>query len=407
MVRSTSGIHLATNILEGCRSAGVPLLKIQQIAEFKAVRSSAADALDRLGPHAAAIFRAWRRRLSPLELSSEEAAVLATVDLESMAAKLRRISYQSLSRWGIRLGEEMQQRGIKIDRLLGPMNQLLEICLGRLAGQRDSPQAALALPRLHSLAVDLVVHGYIQHCDTSIRALTSNLRDAKRHLHKASAYVTEVYERDRRRLSHDLHDELGPDLMLLKVYLELLVLDTEKPGFGALKPKAEEGLALISHTIQSLRRITLDLGPAVLDELGLVGALNVCARQLSSATGIQVTVTSENMAEQLPLTHEVALYRILQGALSNVIKHSKAGNVSVSVRTTKDSRLMMVIEDDGAGFDSAAILARRSFGLSSMRERAEVLGGTFRIKSARTGMLSRKHGTRIEVDLPLSLDERR
>jgi len=365
------------------------------------------DALDRLAPHSAAIFGAWRRRLHGFRLSSAETEVLATVDLQSIAAQLRRLSYRRLNRWGTRLGAEMEQRRIKIDRLMGPMNQLLEICLGRLAAQKASSQTVLALTRLHSLAMNLVVHGYIQHSNRSRRALSSNLRDAEQHMHQASAYVTQVYERDRRRLSHDLHDEIGPDLLLLKLYLEMLVLDTEKPEFRALKPKAEEGLALISHTIQSLRRITLDLGPAVLDELGLLAALKFYARQFSAATGVRVTVTGENIAERLPLTHEVALYRVLQGALSNVMKHSKAQNVNVSVRASKDSRLIMVIEDDGVGFDFAAILAQRSFGLSSMRERAEVLGGSFHIDSGRAGMLSRKHGTRIEVDLPLWPGEKR
>lgn len=382
-------------------------MKPLQIVEFTAVRSNVLDALDRLAPHSAAISAAWRRRLHAFRLSSAETEVLATVDLQSIAAQLRRVSYRRLSRWGIRLGAEMEQRKIKIDRLMGPMNQLLEICLGRLAAQKASSQTVLALTRLHSLATNLVVHGYIQHCNRSRRALSSNLRDAEQHLHQASAYVTQVYERDRRRLSHDLHDEIGPDLLLLKLYLEMLVLDTEKPEFRALKPKAEEGLALISHTIQSLRRITLDLGPAVLDELGLLAALKFYARQFSAATGIKVTVTGENIAERMPLTHEVALYRVLQGALSNVMKHSKAQNVNVSVRASKDSRLIMVIEDDGVGFDFAAILAQRSFGLSSMRERAEVLGGSFHIDSGRAGMLSRKHGTRIEVDLPLWPGERR
>jgi signal transduction histidine kinase len=345
--------------------------------------------------------------LPAFRLSSEEAEVLAAVNLESITVQMRRVSYRSLNRWAIRLGEEMGQRRIKIDRLMGPMNQLLEICLGRLAVQKASLRTALALTQLHSRVVSLVVHGYIRHCNISRRALASNLREAEQRLHEASAYVTRVYERDRRRLSHDLHDEIGPDLLLLKLYMEMLVIDTEKSEFRALRPKTEEALALISHTIQSLRRITLDLGPAVLDELGLVPALKFYARQFSSATGIRVTVRAENISEGMPLTHQVALYRVLQGALSNVMKHSKAQKVSVLVRTRKDSRLIMVIEDDGVGFDFAAILAQRSFGLSSMRERAEVLGGSFRIDSGRAGMLSRNHGTRIEVSLPLSPGEGR
>lgn len=364
------------------------------------------QALDYLIPHSTAIFKVWRQKMCALRLSPEETTVLANINLESMARKLRRASYQSLGRWGIRLGEEMAQRGIKIDRLTGPVNQLLDICLENLAVRKAPPQLGLALARLNSLLVNIVVHGYIQHSDKNTQALASNLRDAEQHLHEASAYVTKVYERERRRLSHDLHDDVGPDLMLLKLYLELLVLEGEKPEFHALKPKLEETLALVSHTIQSVRRITLDLGPAVLDELGLLSALKFYARQFSSATRIKVTVTGDPIVEHMPLEYEVGLYRVLQGALSNVMKHSKATTVSVSV-TSKDSGLIMVIEDDGVGFDSAAVLAQRSFGLSSMRERAEVLGGRFRIKSVRAGMLSGKHGTRIEVDLPLSPSERK
>jgi signal transduction histidine kinase len=393
-------------MLGGCRTCRHCILDPLQISAFTVVKSNSAEALDQLSPHSAAIFSAWRRRLRAFRLSPEETAVLASIDLEPIARKLRRASYQNLHRWGVRLGEEMEQRGIKIDRLTGPVNQLLEICLEHLPVQKTSAEAGLALARLYSLVVNIVVHGYIQQYDKGVQALTSNLRDAEQHLHEASAYVTKVYERERRRLSHDLHDDVGPDLMLLKLYLEMLVLDTEKLEFRALKPKLEESLALVSHTIQSVRRITLDLGPAVLDELGLLSALKFYARQFSSATGIKVTVAEDPLIERLPLTYEVALYRVLQGALSNVMKHSRAKNVSVSV-TKKDSGLIMVIEDDGVGFDSAAILAQRSFGLSSMRERAEVLGGSFRIKSVRAGMLSRKHGTRIEVDLPLSPGERK
>jgi signal transduction histidine kinase len=377
-----------------------------QISAFRTVRSNAGQALDYLIPHSTAIFKVWHQRIRALRLSPEETTLLANINLESMARKLRRASYQSLRRWGIRLGEEMEQRGIKIDRLTGPVNQLLDICLEDLAVRKAPPQTGLALARLHSLLVNIVVHGYIQYSSKNAQALASNLRDAEQHLHEASAYVTKVYERERRRLSHDLHDDVGPDLMLLKLYLELLVLEGEKPEFRALKPKLEETLALVSHTIQSVRRITLDLGPAVLDELGLLSALKFYARQFSSATRITVTVTGDPIVEHVPLAYEVGLYRVLQGALSNVMKHSKAKKVSVSV-TSKHSGLIMVIEDDGVGFDSAAILAQRSFGLSSMRERAEVLGGSFRIKSVRAGMLSNKHGTRIEVNLPLSPGERK
>jgi len=97
----------------------------------------------------------------------------------------------------------------------------------------------------------------------------------------------------------------------------------------------------------------------------------------------------------------VALYRVMQGALSNVMKHASAKNVKVSLGSRTCSVLMMVVEDDGIGFDTTARVGRRSFGLTAMRERVEVLGGKFQVHSKPAGALTKSHGTRIEVDLPV------
>jgi signal transduction histidine kinase len=96
------------------------------------------------------------------------------------------------------------------------------------------------------------------------------------------------------------------------------------------------------------------------------------------------------------------MYRLLQGALSNVLKHAQARHVRVSLGSDGDSVLIMVIEDDGVGFDTVKKPGRRSFGLTAMRERVEALGGRIVVESARAGPFKRAHGTRIEVQLPLT-----
>jgi signal transduction histidine kinase len=123
--------------------------------------------------------------------------------------------------------------------------------------------------------------------------------------------------------------------------------------------------------------------------------------QFSARTRIQVSLRQGYVPDDIPMSHQVALYRLMQGALSNVLQHSAARRVTVSLGSMKDSVLIMVIEDDGVGFDVKARTGNGSFGLTAMRERVEILGGRIHIESWRANAPSRTHGTRIEVDLPL------
>jgi signal transduction histidine kinase len=220
----------------------------------------------------------------------------------------------------------------------------------------------------------------------------------------ASAYVTQIYERERRRLSHDLHDEIGHDLILLKLYLEMMEMNFE--GSEQFQARLTEAIALVSHAIDSVRRLILDLGPAVFDELGFLPAVRSYITQFSSRTKINVNLSEGYLPNEIPSTHQVALYRLLQGALSNVLKHAAAKNVKVSLGSMHGSVLIMVVEDDGVGFDLTARPARRSFGLTAMRERIEVLGGKIHVQSRPAASQAKAHGTRIEVDLPLPDGER-
>ncbi|HWX24372.1 MAG TPA: ATP-binding protein, partial [Vicinamibacteria bacterium] len=137
---------------------------------------------------------------------------------------------------------------------------------------------------------------------------------------------------------------------------------------------------------------------AILDEVGFMAAVKLYAKQFSGRTGIKVSVR-EAPLPKLPSSYETALYRVVQGALSNVVKHADSKTVRVTLGSAGKSVIVMIVEDDGVGFDTTPS-ALEGFGLAAMRDRIETLGGRFHVESSAPSG-GRTRGTRIEVDLPL------
>ena len=204
-----------------------------------------------------------------------------------------------------------------------------------------------------------------------------------------------------RALKMDLHDEIGHNLIVLKLYLELMARDYKKGRKKDVIEKLEEAMTLVRQSIKSVRRLILDLGPAVLDQIGLLPSFKVYAGQFSARTGIKVEVRGKDILG-MPKVYEAALFRVFQGALSNVAKHSKAKRVQITTRTIKGSIIQMTIEDNGIGFVTKKRHTNEMFGLTAMQERIEQLGGQFRLKSRQASSKDRRSGTRIDVDLPIS-----
>ena len=211
-------------------------------------------------------------------------------------------------------------------------------------------------------------------------------------------------EQERLRLSRDLHDEIGHHLVVLKLCLGMISTDLEKGRPARIRQRVDEATSLVSHAIQSVRRLILDLGPLALDGVGFLPAVKLYARQFGTRTGVKVHVRDRGLPA-LPSSHETALYRLMQGALSNVLKHARASTVRVTVGTGEGSTVSMAIEDDGIGFDTR--VPRQAFGLAAMRDRVASLGGRLRVESRRAKVGSGWHGTRIEVELPLEDAARR
>jgi len=376
---------------------------ISQRRLHSTIQARAADALETLAASSAEILAQWRQELVGLALKDEGLVAEGPLDLKVLAKQVRKCSYTVFQERIQEYGGKLAQRGVKLDRTVAALNRLFEIGVLYLGSSESKGEASkLALSRLHALVVVLVVSGYAANEAAGKPAPTkADLSDAEDQRHGASAYVTKVYEEERQRLSRDLHDEVGHDLILIKLYLEMIALDTNGKEFSGIRPRLAEAISLVSHAIDSVRRLVLDLGPAVFDDLGFLPAVRTYTTQFSARTKIPLTLREGYVPDDIPMSHQVAMYRLLQGALSNVLKHAFAKNVKVSLGSMKDAVLVMVIEDDGIGFDTTARPGRRSFGLTAMRERVEVLGGRIHIQSRPNNAFSKNRGTRIEVDLPL------
>jgi signal transduction histidine kinase len=202
--------------------------------------------------------------------------------------------------------------------------------------------------------------------------------------------VVAAQELERKRLARELHDETGQALtsilLGLKPLEQALADDEGRDAMAAVRE-------LVVSTLRDVRRLAVELRPSALDDFGLVPALERLIETFREQTGIQVDLESRLGGKRLPSSVETALYRIVQEALTNVVKHSGAGRVSV-VLTVKDGSVNALVEDDGRGFDPAA--ARdEGLGLVGMRERLALVGGRLRIESGAG------KGTTLVAEVPL------
>jgi signal transduction histidine kinase len=207
-------------------------------------------------------------------------------------------------------------------------------------------------------------------------------------LQRSRERLVTAREEERRRLRRDLHDGLGPRLaaQTLKVGSARSLYPQDPAAADALLAGLETD---IEAALTDIRRLVYDLRPPALDELGLVGAVRETAAQYGE-NGLSISLRTPERLPILPAAVEVAAYRIVQEALTNVVRHAHAG--SCLIRLSLNDVLELEITDDGVGLPADR---RAGVGLSSMRERAAELGGTCLIEPAPSG------GVRVLARLPL------
>ncbi len=219
------------------------------------------------------------------------------------------------------------------------------------------------------------------------------LKESREQLKHLSSRLLTAHEEERRRISREIHDALGSFLGGLKFLAEKLLRQIGK------NEDLENLIGFIQRACEETRRIQSDLHPPLLDDLGILATINWLSREFQkTSTGIRLKIQVDIEEKDIPDPIKIVIYRITQEALNNIAKHSKADLVDFSLRKTE--RIDLLIRDNGQGFDPGKKLSlagsKGGIGLTSMRERAELSGGSFAVESA-VGK-----GTCIRVTWPLA-----
>jgi two-component system, NarL family, sensor kinase len=209
--------------------------------------------------------------------------------------------------------------------------------------------------------------------------------------------VVQVQEAERGRVALELHDGIT-QLLCAVLFRSQTLADKLLARDGPLKKEATKLREMLGHAVEEVERISRNLRPSVLDQLGLVDVLCDTSTEFTNRSDVSVKLDCVQLTARLPANTELALYRILQEALRNVEKHARARHVLVQL-TKQGDIVQLTIKDDGIGFDPdhhpAGRKRRGGLGLLGMRERATYVGGALKIKSVR------RAGTEIEVRIPL------
>jgi PAS domain S-box-containing protein len=232
---------------------------------------------------------------------------------------------------------------------------------------------------------------------TRRRRAEEALWESERRLRFLTSQLMTAQERERKRISMELHDELGQSLAVLKLQIRAIDRALGK-GQEDLRQECEELLEYLDGVIDNVRRLSRDLSPAVLEDLGLQAALLYLINGVSKHFTVSHSLAVEDLDRLFPAEAQIIIYRIFQECLTNISKHASASEVSIEVRR-ENGLVYIVLEDNGAGFDASQVLSRRKagrgLGLAALNERARMLGGTLEIQTQPGS------GTRVTCIIPI------
>jgi signal transduction histidine kinase len=274
----------------------------------------------------------------------------------------------------------------------GSINSQLLLRTMRYAIERKRSEEALR--RAHD-ELEQRVKERTAELSTANSLLTGQIaerRRAEEELRRLSHRLVEVQESERRGIARELHDEIGQILTGLKLALEMAARSPAE----TMAQKLDQSQTLVNELMGQVRDLSLDLRPAMLDDLGLLHALLWHLERYTSQTGVRVVFKHVGIEKgRLDPRIETAAYRIVQEALTNAARYAGVDEVKVAISADAEN-LAVLVEDHGAGFEpEAALAAGVSSGLAGMRERAQLLGGTLTIESAAG------QGTKVMALLPI------
>jgi signal transduction histidine kinase len=272
--------------------------------------------------------------------------------------------------------------------VLRPVNALLRaterLRAGDLSARTDLPHGDTELEQLAAAFDEMA---------WALRRRETEHRRAQETLQVLSRRLLEAQESERRAIARELHDELGQALQALKINLQTVQRFPKENG-----RRVEESIAIVDHTLQQVRNLSVDLRPSLLDDLGLVAALEWYVDRQAKRVGFVGHCVADPQDLRVDPTVETVCFRVAQEALTNIARHAQATEVWVDLRR-REQTLFLLVRDDGIGFDVSAarerVIGGASFGLLGMQERVELAGGHFEIRSAAG------RGTEIHVRFPL------
>jgi len=253
----------------------------------------------------------------------------------------------------------------------------------------DPDQQAMDRLALEQMEVNQALVAKIFQCELAEQML----RESEQKLHQLLAHQLNVREEERKRISREIHDHLGQNLLALRLDVATLHRQTTARQ-KRLHDWVGAALDNLDATIRTVRQIIADLRPFQL-ELGLPSAIEWELKKFERLSGIRCTLSGHERIAELSLSDErnLAVYRALQECLSNIYRHSLASRVTVALEVAGNV-LTMGISDNGVGFDPGQATKSSSFGLLDIRERLALVGGTLEVSSAKS------HGTRVVMSIP-------
>jgi signal transduction histidine kinase len=296
----------------------------------------------------------------------------------------------ALRRYLLRKGEaslhhayELGRRGLAQGLGVLDMVNLYHQALTGLLDARSSPELQIKIVRMageffaESMSPFEMTHRAIGEANSTLRRLNETL------------------EEEVRRIAHALHDEAGQ--LLVAVYIALGEAARDLPRES--QKKLQEVERLLDQAGDRIRLLSHELRPTILDNIGLIPAVEFLAQSVSQRTGLRIKVESESK-QRLPPRLGIALYRIVQEALTNIQRHARAKSVRIRFRISGE-KVMCSVVDDGIGFDPELVARsrRRGLGLLGVQERLQAVGGELRIESAHG------NGAKLEISVPLEVED--
>ncbi len=233
--------------------------------------------------------------------------------------------------------------------------------------------------------------------EDDLKSLIGTLKSQQETLKLLSSEVIRAQEAERKRISRELHDEVGQALTAISINLELIRQDSV--AMKNLKQRIHDCKNLVEKTIEDLHRVTYELRPAMLDDLGLLPAFRSHAKNYEKRTGITIHIDGPEEIEQLDSEIKTVIYRVFQEGLNNVVKHAQANRVKIHIEMNR-GKVIFSISDNGKGFNTRSLLRKkpeeRGLGLQGISERVRIVGGHLHLKS------KPRQGTILQVDIPVA-----